>query len=70
MSGPAHAGGGHWRGTFFARQGCSGDNDSTVHCAVGDCGPYADHCSTGQQPTSFAEFNFDPRRRRRGPRGR
>ncbi|MEV6170889.1 thaumatin family protein [Streptomyces sp. NPDC051954] len=70
ISGPAHAGGGHWRGTFFARQGCSGDNDSTVHCAVGDCGPYADHCSTGQQPTSFAEFNFDPRRRRRGPRGR
>jgi hypothetical protein len=27
---------------------------------VGDCGPYADHCSLGQQPTGLAEFNFDP----------
>ncbi|MER6706568.1 glycosyl hydrolase [Streptomyces fumanus] len=57
---PEHQGAGHWRGTFFARQGCSGEEGSTFHCAVGDCGPYADHCSTGQQPTSLAEFNFDP----------
>jgi hypothetical protein len=57
---PEHEGAGHWRGTFFARQGCSGEEGSTFHCAVGDCGPYADHCSTGQQPTSLAEFNFDP----------
>ncbi|MEU9457053.1 glycosyl hydrolase [Streptomyces sp. NPDC048277] len=51
---------GHWRGTFFARQGCSGEDGSTFHCAVGDCGPFTDHCSTGEQPTSLAEFNFDP----------
>lgn len=57
---PEREGAGHWRGTFFARQGCSGDDGSTFHCAVGDCGPYVDHCSTGQQPTSLAEFNFDP----------
>ena len=57
---PEREGAGHWRGTFFARQGCSGDDGSTFHCAVGDCGPYADHCTTGQQPTSLAEFNFDP----------
>ncbi|AZS86469.1 glycosyl hydrolase [Streptomyces griseoviridis] len=57
---PERSGAGHWRGTFFARQGCSGDEGSTFHCAVGDCGPYADHCSTGEQPTSLAEFNFDP----------
>ncbi|WP_028809560.1 glycosyl hydrolase [Streptomyces sp. 351MFTsu5.1] len=57
---PEHEGAGHWRGTFFARQGCSGDEGSTFHCAVGDCGPYADHCSLGQQPTGLAEFNFDP----------
>jgi hypothetical protein len=56
---PEHQGARHWRGTFFARQGCSGEDGSTFHCAVGDCGPYADHCSTGQQPTSLAEFNFD-----------
>ncbi|WP_329529496.1 glycosyl hydrolase [Streptomyces sp. NBC_01462] len=57
---PEREGAGHWRGTFFARQGCSGDDGSSFHCAVGDCGPYADHCSTGQQPSSLAEFNFDP----------
>lgn len=57
---PEHAGAGHWRGKFFARQGCEGEEGSTFHCAVGDCGPYADHCSTGEQPTSLAEFNFDP----------
>ncbi|WP_405465956.1 glycosyl hydrolase [Streptomyces jietaisiensis] len=57
---PEREGAGHWRGTFFARQGCSGEDGSTFHCAVGDCGPYADHCSTGQQPASLAEFNFDP----------
>src|SRR5690348_8613329 len=38
---PEREGAGHWRGTFFARQGCSGDDGSTFHCAVGDCGPYA-----------------------------
>ncbi|WP_234016857.1 glycosyl hydrolase [Streptomyces sp. LaPpAH-108] len=57
---PEREGAGHWRGTFFARQGCSGQDGTTFHCAVGDCGPYADHCTTGQQPTSLAEFNFDP----------
>jgi hypothetical protein len=57
---PEHEGAGHWRGTFFARQGCTGDSGSTFHCAVGDCGPYADRCSLGQQPTGLAEFNFDP----------
>ncbi|MEF9915486.1 glycosyl hydrolase [Streptomyces sp. P5-A9] len=57
---PETQGAGHWRGKFFARQGCSGEEGSTFHCAVGDCGPYADHCSTGEQPTSLAEFNFDP----------
>ncbi|MFJ2608164.1 glycosyl hydrolase [Streptomyces sp. NPDC091279] len=57
---PERSGAGHWRGTFFARQGCSGDEGSTFHCAVGDCGPYADHCTTGEQPASLAEFNFDP----------
>ncbi|MEU0531267.1 thaumatin family protein [Amycolatopsis tolypomycina] len=29
------------------------------HCVVGDCGVYADHCVTGEQPASLAEFNFD-----------
>jgi hypothetical protein len=57
---PERSGAGHWRGTFFARQGCGGEEGSTFHCAVGDCGPYADHCSTGEQSTSLAEFNFDP----------
>lgn len=56
---PENSGAGHWRGKFFARQGCSGEEGSTFHCAVGDCGPYADHCSTGEQPASLAEFNFD-----------
>lgn len=51
---------GHWRGKFFARQGCSGESGSTFHCKVADCGPYADRCSTGEQPASLAEFNFDP----------
>ncbi|MFI5734397.1 thaumatin family protein [Kribbella sp. NPDC051587] len=49
----------HWRGKFFGRQGCSGQSGSTFKCAVGDCGPYADRCSLGEQPTSLAEFNFD-----------
>ncbi|MEW2163398.1 glycosyl hydrolase [Streptomyces sp. NPDC007084] len=57
---PERAGAGHWRGTFFARQGCGGEEGSSFHCAVGDCGPYADRCSTGEQPTGLAEFNFDP----------
>ncbi|MET9857838.1 glycosyl hydrolase [Streptomyces smyrnaeus] len=57
---PERSGAGHWRGKFFARQGCSGQEGSTFHCAVGDCGPYADRCSTGEQPVSLAEFNFDP----------
>ncbi|MFD9326758.1 glycosyl hydrolase [Streptomyces sp. NPDC060065] len=57
---PERQGAGHWRGTFFARQGCSGAEGSTFHCAVGDCGPYADRCSLGEQPTGLAEFNFDP----------
>ncbi|WP_267717154.1 glycosyl hydrolase [Streptomyces sp. CoH17] len=56
---PERAGAGHWRGTFFARQGCTGEPGSTFHCAVGDCGPYADRCVTGEQPVSLAEFNFD-----------
>jgi hypothetical protein len=57
---PEREGAGHWRGTFFARQGCGGEDGSTFHCAVGDCGPYADRCSLGEQPTGLAEFNFDP----------
>ncbi|MFD0315633.1 glycosyl hydrolase [Streptomyces flavalbus] len=57
---PERSGAGHWRGKFFARQGCTGEDGSTFHCAVGDCGPYADHCATGEQPVSLAEFNFDP----------
>ncbi|WP_030316765.1 glycosyl hydrolase [Streptomyces sp. NRRL B-3229] len=57
---PEHEGAGHWRGKFFAREGCTGEDGSTFHCAVGDCGPYADHCSLGEQPTGLAEFNFDP----------
>ncbi|GAA0690233.1 thaumatin family protein [Streptomyces malaysiensis subsp. malaysiensis] len=50
---------GHWRGKFFARQGCTGASGSTFHCLVGDCGKFADHCESGEQPTSLAEFNFD-----------
>jgi Thaumatin family len=57
---PEDTGAQHWRGTFFARQGCSGQDGSTFHCQLGDCGPHADHCSTGEQPVSLAEFNFDP----------
>jgi hypothetical protein len=49
----------HWRGKFFARQGCSGKSGSTFHCAVGDCGRFAGRCVTGEQPVSLAEFNFD-----------
>ncbi|NEA30168.1 thaumatin family protein [Streptomyces sp. SID13031] len=49
----------HWRGKFFGRQGCTGQSGSTFKCAVGDCGPFADRCSLGEQPTSLAEFNFD-----------
>ncbi|RCG20453.1 hypothetical protein DQ392_10170 [Streptomyces reniochalinae] len=57
---PERSDAGHWRGKFFARQGCTGESGSTFHCAVGDCGPYADRCTTGEQPVSLAEFNFDP----------
>lgn len=56
---PESADPGYWRGKFFARQGCSGDPGSSFHCDVGDCGPMADHCTTGEQPVSLAEFNFD-----------
>lgn len=56
---PENSGAGHWRGKFFARQGCEGESGSTFHCAVADCGPFADRCSTGEQPASLAEFNFD-----------
>ncbi|MBT3154940.1 hypothetical protein HTV45_29400 [Streptomyces sp. CHD11] len=57
---PERSGAGHWRGKFFARQGCTGEEGSTFHCEVADCGPYADRCVTGEQPTGLAEFNFDP----------
>lgn len=50
----------HWRGTFFAREGCSGTSGSTFHCVLGDCGTATDRCTTGEQPVSLAEFNFDP----------
>ncbi|WP_461015163.1 glycosyl hydrolase [Streptomyces daliensis] len=56
---PENSDPGHWRGKFFARQGCSGEEGTTFYCEVGDCGPYADHCTTGEQPASLAEFNFD-----------
>jgi hypothetical protein len=56
---PEDAAPGHWRGKFFARQDCSGDSGSTFHCLVGDCGADAGSCSTGEQPASLAEFNFD-----------
>lgn len=49
----------HWRGKFFARQYCSGSDGSSFHCLVGDCGASASSCTTGQQPVSLAEFNFD-----------
>jgi Glycosyl hydrolases family 6/Thaumatin family/Ricin-type beta-trefoil lectin domain len=48
----------HWRGTFFAREGCGGSG-SGFRCAVGDCGAAVDRCVVGQQPVSLAEFNFD-----------
>lgn len=48
----------HWRGKFFARQGCK-DEGGKFHCEVGDCGPKADQCTTGEQPSSLAEVNFD-----------
>ena len=48
----------HWRGKFFARQYCSGSGGG-FHCLVGDCGASATSCTTGQQPVSLAEFNFD-----------
>ncbi|SFR28220.1 Thaumatin family protein [Lentzea waywayandensis] len=54
---------GHWRGTFFARQGCTGTSGSNFRCAVGDCGVQAARCVTGEQPASLAEFNFDSRDR-------
>jgi hypothetical protein len=57
---PEHTEAMHWRGKFFAREGCSGQDGSTFHCVLGDCGPFADHCTTGEQPVSLAEFNFDP----------
>ncbi|MFG1607590.1 thaumatin family protein [Actinoplanes sp. NPDC049265] len=58
---PETSGPGHWRGKFFARQRCGGDPGTTFHCAVGDCGNAADHCAANsEQPTSLAEFNFDP----------
>lgn len=50
---------GHWRGKFFARQGCTGESGGSFHCEIGDCGPLADQCTTGEQPASLAEFNFD-----------
>jgi hypothetical protein len=58
---PETSGPGHWRGKFFPRQRCTGEPGSTFHCAVGDCGNAADHCSiNSEQPASLAEFNFDP----------
>lgn len=49
----------HWRGKFFARQYCSGASGTDFSCLVGDCGNDAAACTTGQQPVSLAEFNFD-----------
>ncbi|ALG08457.1 thaumatin family protein [Kibdelosporangium phytohabitans] len=56
---PESAAPNHWRGKFFARQGCGGTSGSTFRCKVADCGPWADRCTTGEQPASLAEFNFD-----------
>ncbi|WP_078917758.1 glycosyl hydrolase [Streptomyces sp. NRRL S-813] len=57
---PEKSGAGHWRGRFFARQGCTGEDGTTFHCSVGNCGPFADHCTVSEEPTaSLAEFNFD-----------
>jgi hypothetical protein len=58
---PETAAPGHWRGTFFARQGCTGTSGVDFRCAVGDCGVQAARCATGEQPASLAEFNFDSR---------
>ncbi|WP_434445969.1 thaumatin family protein [Lentzea sp. E54] len=60
---PETAAPGHWRGKFFARQGCTGTSGANFRCAVGDCGIYADRCALGEQPASLAEFNFDSRDR-------
>ncbi|QQQ80453.1 thaumatin family protein [Saccharothrix sp. 6-C] len=49
----------HWRGTFFARQDCTGTPGGTFHCQVGDCGPLADRCTTGERPVGLAELDFD-----------
>ncbi|HWO65853.1 MAG TPA: thaumatin family protein, partial [Umezawaea sp.] len=35
---PESAAPGHWRGKFFARQGCTGTSGQNFHCVVGDCG--------------------------------
>lgn len=56
---PENSGAGHWRGRFFARQGCIGKVGTTFHCTVADCGPYDDRCTTGSKEASLAEFNFD-----------
>ena len=58
---PESAAPGHWRGKFFARQGCTGTSGQNFHCVVGDCGVQANRCTTGEQPASLAEFNFDTR---------
>ncbi len=58
---PETASPGHWRGKFFARQGCTGTSGVDFRCAVGDCGVHADRCVLGDQPASLAEFNFDTR---------
>ncbi|MFI6244469.1 ricin-type beta-trefoil lectin domain protein [Micromonospora sp. NPDC050795] len=49
----------HWRGTFFARQRCSGTSGVDFRCQVADCGRFEDRCEFGEQPASLAEFNFD-----------
>jgi hypothetical protein len=56
---PESAAPNHWRGKFFARQGCTGNAGSTFRCKVADCGPFPERCSLGEQPASLAEFNFD-----------
>ncbi|WP_446046313.1 glycosyl hydrolase [Streptomyces olivaceus] len=58
---PERSEAGHWRGRFFARQGCTAKEGEPFHCAVADCGAFADRCETGNQPASLAEFNFDTR---------
>ncbi|WBB62063.1 glycosyl hydrolase [Streptomyces sp. WMMC500] len=56
---PERTDAGHWRGTIFPRQGCRGEEGTTFYCDVGDCGRFIHRCSTGEQPVSLAEFNFD-----------